>query len=158
MKGFHDGIIRTKIKKNSRRMKVAVLIRFPGRDQGTLGMLLAPSGFRCHAIELPDRGNRQNVSRIQAGEYRCTWHKSPRFGWCFWVRNVPERSGVLMHPGNLAGDTSKGYKTHSHGCILPGRYRGRMNGQVAVKASRPAMRDFNKAMGKEDFTLRIVEL
>lgn len=139
-------------------MKTAALVRFPGHDQGTLGMVLAPGGFRCHSMELPDRDNVQNVSRIPAGEYLCTWHKSPKFGQCYWVRGVPGRSAILIHPGNLAGDVGKGYRTHSWGCLLLGKHRGNLNGQAAVLASRPAVRGFNEAMGQENFTLKVVEL
>jgi hypothetical protein len=138
--------------------RTAVLVRFPGQDQGTFGMMMAPGGFRCHAMELPDRGNRQNASRIPPGEYLCTWHRSPKFGWVFWVRDVPDRSSILMHPLNLAGDVSKGWRTHSLGCVGLGRYRGKLNGQAAVMASRPAVRDFNAVMGQDPFLLKIIEV
>lgn len=97
------------------------------------------------SLELPWRDNARNISCIPAGTYRCTWHKSPRFGWTYWVRNVPDRSGILFHAGNWAGDTSHGYRTHSWGCILLGRRRGMLKGQQAVLASRLAVRDFYDA-------------
>lgn len=140
------------------KLKTAVLVRAPGRDQGTLGVLLAPGGFRCHVMELPDRDNRSNISRIPPGEYSVTWHTSPKFGQCYWVRGVPGRSAILIHPGNLAGDVAKGFKTHSWGCILLGKYRGQLNGQAAVLSSRPAVRGFTDAMNREPFTLKVMEI
>lgn len=138
-------------------MAIVYLMRLRSDDQGTLGSLLAPNGFTCLCMELPDRDNRQNISRIPAGEYRCTWHHSPRFGWVYWVRNVPGRSAVLIHPGNLAGDVAKGFKTHSHGCLLLGKYVGKLGRQRAVLVSRPTLREFSSAMDKRDFTLKIME-
>ena len=138
--------------------KVAYLVRHQSDDQGTLGKLLTPTGYECLTIELPWRDNQTNMSRIPAGEYRATWHNSPRFGGCYWVRDVEGRSAILTHAGNLAGDTAKGYKTHSFGCILPGGYVGKINGQKAVLASRPALRQFFDAMNREDFNLKIVEV
>ncbi len=138
-------------------MSVVYLMRLRSDEQGTLGSLMTPGGYTCLSLELPDRNNRPNLSRIPVGEYRCTWHRSPRFGWVYWVRNVPGRSAVLIHPGNLAGDTTRGLKTHSHGCLLLGKHVGRLNGQRAVLASRPAIRDFCEVMNQKDFTLKIME-
>ena len=138
--------------------KVVYLVRYQSDDQGTMGKLLTPSGYQAAVIELPDRDNRSNISRIPAGEYRATWHHSPRFGGCYWVRDVQGRSAILTHAGNWAGDTEKGFKTHSYGCILVGSYVGKLAGQKAVLASRPALRRFFEAMNREDFMLRIMEV
>jgi len=81
--------------------------------------------------------------------------KSPRFGWVYWVQNVEGRSWILTHYGNLAGDISKGWKTHSEGCTIVGQYHGLLNGQRAVLLSRLTLNKFIEHMKREDFTLTI---
>lgn len=137
---------------------IAYIVRYQSDEQGTLGKLLTPTGYQAAVIELPDRDNRTNISRIPAGEYRATWHHSPTFGGCYWVRDVQGRSAILTHAGNVAGDTARGFKTHSYGCILIGGYVGTLAGQKAVLASRPAIRKFFDAMNRKDFTLKVVEV
>ena len=74
----------------------------------------------CHSIELPDRNNERNYSRIPAGKYRCVWHRSPRFGWVYLVTDVQGRSHILTHSANWAGDSRKGYRCDLNGCIALG--------------------------------------
>lgn len=125
-------------------------------DQGTLGHLLDETNQRLfYTLELPWRDNRRKISCIPLGEYLCTWVRSPRFGWVYTVNDIPDRSHVLIHSGNLAGDTSKGFTSHVEGCILLGNYKGSVNGQLAVLSSRPAVSRFNSLMDKESFILKI---
>ncbi len=126
-------------------MDRARLIRGPSRDHGTLGVLRA-SGLAgpVQTIELPWRENTRNRSCIPPGIYTVVPHVSPRFGRCLLVTGVPDRSHILFHAGNLAGDVEAGLRTHSHGCLLPGERRGWLatpaGRQRAVLASRTAMR------------------
>lgn len=138
-------------------MKKAIVYRTETGDQGTFGRLVAP-GFTCHTVELPWRGNAQNISCIPPGEYRCKLRRSPRFGLTFCLQDVQGRSYVLLHSGNLAGDVAEGWRTHSAGCLLLGQYRGVLGGQKAIMVSRPALRDFMTVMGKDDFELTILEV
>lgn len=132
------------------------LLREEGDDQGTFGLLILPDGGApLHTIELPDRGNRAQVSRIPAGRYYCAMVKSPRFGHVYGVANVPGRSHILMHGGNLAGDALKGFKSHSHGCLLVGSKFGSIDGQKAVLISQPALRQFHTRMGNAPFWLNV---
>lgn len=137
-------------------MSLVVLLRDPSDDQGTTGTLYVGGQLFCYSIELPDRGNQPNISRIPAGRYRCIWHRSPRYGWVYLVRDVEGRSWILIHPGNWAGDRSRGYISNSNGCLLLGRRKGRLKGQRAVLASKPAVRAFFKRMNKQDFDLLVV--
>ncbi|EMG36599.1 hypothetical protein PCS_02611 [Desulfocurvibacter africanus PCS] len=115
------------------------------------------AGFVCHVAELPWRENRPNVSRIPAGWYDCVPRISAKYGRHFHVQDVPDRSMILIHSGNWAGDTSKGLRSHTHGCILAGRYAGVLDGQAAVLASRAALSDLLAALDDQSFTLRIEE-
>ena len=127
-------------------MKRAMLIRMETDDQGTLGAFTAEGLERgLHVLELPWRGNARNRSCIPTGRYRVVPHLSPRFRRCLLVTGVPGRSHILFHAGNFAGDAALGWRTHSHGCLLPGERRGRLldnrkRRQRAVLASRTAMR------------------
>lgn len=137
-------------------MRTATLTRTRTGGQGTFGTL-ALEGLTLHTAELPDRDNQRNVSCIPAGDYACRMVRSPRFGTVYLVDAVPGRSGVLIHGGNLAGDTALGWRTHSHGCILPGLHLGRLGDQRAVLCSRPALGRFMAALAGEPFTLQIRE-
>ena len=132
----------------------AVLQREASENEGTYGVLVA-KGRGFNTLELPWRDNRRKLSCIPAGSYLCVWHRSPRFGLCYHVTNVPGRSAILIHGGNLAGDALLGFRTHVQGCILLGERRGRLNGQKAVLVSQPAMRRFHALMGQKPFTLEV---
>lgn len=137
--------------------KTVVLVRGAGDDQGTPGRFFIDGLPLCLSLELPDRGNAPMVSRIPAGGYLCVWQKSPRFGWCYQVLNVPGRSRILIHPANWAGDVSLGFKSDLNGCIAPGEKRGILAGQRAVLASRLAFNRFNKALNKAPFLLVVCD-
>lgn len=128
-------------------------------DQGIIGkvMIFGDHPFNCYSLELPWRDNKSSVSCIPDGMYTCTIRKSNKFGVTFHVKDVPDRSYVLIHSGNYAGDVSKGWKTHSHGCILLGRKAVIMNGQKAVTNSRSTLDSFMRIMGEEDFLLHIIK-
>lgn len=127
-------------------------------DEGTYGLLQTASGFVCHTMELPDRNNQSNISRIPAGRYSCVIYYSRKFGKVYLLESVKGRSYILTHTGNVAGDKHKGFKTNSFGCILLGKYRGKLQGQKAVMVSRPTLRSFMNEMGDKPFTLEIKEL
>jgi hypothetical protein len=131
------------------------LRRLSHGDQGTKGVLLLPGGVFCNTLELPWRDNRPNVSCIPCGEYGVAVRHSPRFGDAYEVKNVPGRSYILFHAGNLAGDTAKGYHTHVEGCILLGKYFGTLAGQEAVMVSAPTVRRFMAQMGGQPFRLLV---
>lgn len=133
--------------------KRALLVRGPSSDQGTFGALFSEGRKICGLLELPWHDNTQQLSCIPTGRYLCVWAKSPRFGWCYHVTGVPDRGHILIHPGNFAGDTTLGFKTHSHGCLLPCTYSGKLTGQKAGLASSPAARRMADHFNKQSFTL-----
>lgn len=135
---------------------IVQLFRLKRSDQGTLGMLLAP-GFKCFTMELPWRNNQRSISCIPAGEYPVQIRISPRYGQIYHVREVPDRSFILIHAGNWAGDISKGYRTNVHGCILLGKDRGMLAKQLAVLNSRITVKRFMATMALQPFTLQIHE-
>lgn len=136
-------------------MKTVYLIRTRTSDQGTEG-ILTDGIFTCKTLELPWRDNSTSISCIPSDEYEVEIRNSPKFGEVYWVRNVPNRSYILIHSGNFAGDRSKGYKTHVYGCILLGKHHGYLGEQRAVLNSRITVRSFMNHMEKKKFKLKIM--
>lgn len=65
-----------------------------------------------YSLELPDKQNKRNISRIQPGVYKAKKRWSQKFKWHIHITNVPNRSYILIHAGN--------YYTDIEGCILVG--------------------------------------
>jgi hypothetical protein len=140
-------------------MITAVLARYLTGDQGTLGRLIEPeSGLDTLMMELPDRDNEIGMSRIQQGTYLCKAHYSRKFGKCWLLLGVPGRSAILIHKGNLAGDTLKGWKTHSRGCQLPAWYKGPIGKQMAGLNSTRAFTEIMSKIGHVNFKIKIIDL
>src|SRR5689334_23781274 len=87
-------------------------------------------------------------SRIPDGQYECCTHSGPRFQDVYEVKDVPERTEILIHCGNFEKDTT--------GCILLGlgavMYQ---DGQPMVTSSKLALDKFRKLVGAEPFLLTI---
>jgi hypothetical protein len=87
----------------------------------TLGKLSLPDGWSCYTLENPWKDNQARVSCIPEGGYALGLRESPvvqrttsgryREGW--EVQDVPDRTFVMVHPGN--------WEHNTEGCILPGR-------------------------------------
>ena len=86
-------------------------------DKQTLGLLLLHDEsckeiFSCYTLELPDKDNKKEISRIPCGDYKVVIRASKKYGPHFQVKNVKGRSFILIHAGN--------YFTQIRGCILVG--------------------------------------
>ena len=142
-------------------MRRALLRRGRTGDQGTMGALVARE-LALAIMEPPWRDNRRNRSCIPAGLYEVLPHVSPRFRRCLIVADVPGRSHILFHAGNIGGDVEQGWHTHTAGCLLPGLRRGRLTVkgrvQAAVIASRTAFRHLMAWADDRPFTLEIVDV
>lgn len=136
-------------------MKVT-LERLESTDQGTFGRIFFGHNW-LYTGELPDRDNQVNISCIPKGDYQVLWTYSPAFKrMMYLVTDVDGRSGIRIHPANLMGDTSKGFKSHLYGCIALGEKRGWLGGQKAVLLSRPAVRMFEDVLERQPFELEII--
>jgi len=138
-------------------MRQVNIFRLRRSDQGTEGILTTDGGFQCKTLELPWKENKQQISCIPPAEYDVEIRLSNKYGRIYWVRHVPNRSYILIHSGNYAGDVEKGFKSHVMGCILLGLKSGFLGGQVAVLNSRVAVRQFMEEMQYEKFKLIIQE-
>lgn len=130
-------------------MKRIHVSRLSTDAQGTVGRV-AVGASHWPLLELPWRDNQRGKSCVVAGVYRAQLYQSPKFGQVIWVRAVPQRSGILFHAGNVAGDAAQGWMTHSLGCPLPGSRTGRLvvagRAQRAVLSSKMAMRQILAAV------------
>ncbi len=130
--------------------------------QGTPGSLTIDGHpFKCDTLELPDRENRNSMSRILARTYRCVFTESSRLHrMTYEILAVPGRTGERIHSGNYAGDVTLDWQADVLGCILLGRRGTAVNRfgkmQAGVFSSRDAIHDFEEAMQRRDFMLRIL--
>lgn len=129
------------------------LIRQRASEDGIAGSLLLPDfSTVCQTLELPDLANQRRVSCIPVGKYPLTFLKrtsSGRFREVWWLKDVPDRTGILIHAGNTAADTS--------GCILAvTRMAIGARGWIG-SGSRTAMRKLNQTLADVgQITLHII--
>jgi hypothetical protein len=138
-------------------MRRATLIRQTTGDAGTFGLLTTDTGVFFATGELPWRKNASDLSCIPVGTYVCHFGISHRLGLCYYVNNVPGRTGIMIHAGNYCGDTEKGLASDVEGCILLGQHFGEIAGQRAVCLSVSAVRQFVLEMKREPFELVVQE-
>ena len=144
-------------------MKDVFLYRQNESEQGTFGIICC-DGLFWYTLELPDRNNKSNISRIPKGEYQVKIRYSPSFKKkYFCLQNVKNRSYILIHGANFAGDTSKGFQTHLQGCIALGSSTGIANNkhkkpQKCVFGSQRALRQFMEYLENQEFKLTIGDI
>lgn len=127
------------------------LIRLEEAEDGTFGAMLINGHVFCVTLEPPDRENQQDISNIPPGDYKCKRVVSPHFGETFEITNVPNRSKVLFHAGNIVSQTK--------GCILLARKFGVLTGNRAVLNSGNTFKEFLAKMdGIDEFELEIIEV
>jgi hypothetical protein len=132
-------------------MKTCTIKRIAETDDGTFGVMLDGEVPFALTLERQWLNNKVGESCIPAGDYECKRIRSPRFGNTFEVTNVPGRSHILFHKGNLDDD--------SHGCILIGEMFGKLSGNPGILASRQGFEEFmNKLEDVDEFSLKIVDL
>lgn len=118
-------------------MKLTVLRLTRSPFMPTYGVLLREDGVPfALTLERPWLDNQRSVSCIQppADTYRAVRHKSPRFGETFLLQDVPGRSEILFHKGNIDDDT--------HGCILVGEQFNPVLGEDGITASKEGFAEF----------------
>lgn len=83
--------------------------------EGTNGTLFSSSKYLCQTIELPWRNNQRNISCIPEGRYELQPRFSRKFKHHLILKNVANRSFILIHPANDA-------QRDLEGCIAPVTY------------------------------------
>jgi hypothetical protein len=139
--------------------KDVTLARQPSTDEGTFGSLLFGNSA-LYSTELPWRENATRKSSIPEGTYDCIWARSPRFGFCYHLLDVPGRSHILIHSANFGGDTELGWTSELLGCIAPALKLGKLKNnfgkpQQAGMSSRAALTIFESWANQENLRLVI---
>lgn len=136
----------------------ATLVRQQSTDQGTKGTITLRNGnyeIEMKTLELPWKNNQSQYSCIPKGTYKCSIVNSPKFGRVYNVKDVPNRTAILIHRGNTAGDKNKGYKSDVLGCILLGLTHSNNGTQTIVANSRPAVAAFQNFFDNQPFEITI---
>lgn len=119
-------------------------------NSGTFGVLIFENIPFAVTLEREWLDNARNISCIPAGEYVCKRVNSPKFGSTFEVTEVPGRSHILFHKGNIDDD--------SHGCILIGEQFGEIGYNKGIKASAQGYGEFMAILSHDmEFNLVIVD-
>lgn len=120
----------------------------------TMGKIYTEDGeLICSTFELPDRKNQVNISCIPGGEYMLKMIVSPKYGICYKVHDVENRTNILIHTGNTVDDTL--------GCIMPCSSFGLLktkhssSHQIAGLSSRVAYIRLKAILAGENHTLII---
>jgi len=74
-----------------------------------------------------------------------TWERSPKFGMCWHVNDVPNRTHILIHAGNTARDVV--------GCVAVGR--SLLGDSIGVSESRKAMAELEGITTGGEWTLNV---
>ncbi|MBU6952751.1 DUF5675 family protein [Hahella sp. HN01] len=123
------------------------------RDEIHSGCILSTltvKGATFQILERPWLDNRPKVSCIPAGVYDATFMErssSGKYKKVYWLQDVPDRTGILIHNGNIV--------THTQGCLLIGDRRGWLSGKPAVLNSRSALHAFTELLNREPLRLTI---
>lgn len=132
--------------------RIVELIRIEENDVfGTFGVLRVNKEVFCVTLEPADYENASNISSIPSQQYTCSRINSPKYGNTFEVLNVPSRSHVLFHAGNIVDNTK--------GCILLAQYYDKLKGDRAILNSGRTFDIFNQRImsGVNTFHLTIKE-
>lgn len=110
--------------------------RIAENESGTFGVIIYKDIPFALTIERQYLDNKPNISCIPPGKYVCKRVNSPRFGDTFEITDVPNRTHILFHKGNLMED--------SLGCILLGERFDYLNNKPAVLSSKDAFQEFKE--------------
>jgi hypothetical protein len=129
------------------------LLRLSEQPFGTFGILMYKdfdNAVLSTCLELPYKNNERNISCIPEGFYKCKMSTKPSHKWMYDVLNVPNRTKIGGHIGNVARDTQ--------GCILHGKGFGKPYNIPGITGSMKACIEFIDYMeGHKEFTLEIIK-
>lgn len=139
----------------SNLLPLVVITRGRSSKQGTPGVLTLQGEEFCRTLELEDRGNEPYVSNIPKGLYRATFNYSPQFKRdLYLLLDVPNRSGIRIHPASYAGNKEDGLKSQLLGCISLGTgfvY----SPQLTLINSRETVKRFENQLEGKDFLISL---
>jgi len=120
-------------------------------EYGTFGVLKIQKQVFCVTLEPADLLNKTNVSSIPAQQYWCRRIVSQKFGETFEVKDVPGRTSVLFHSGNV--------DEHTHGCIILAQHFGKIGkGRGVLNSGETWTKFMNRMSDVPGFHLTIREV
>lgn len=99
--------------------KTILISRFFRNNIQTLGVLnvinnqASNTEVTARTVELPWKDNQRNISCIPPGKYPGELRTSEKYGKHVHIKEVPNRSYILIHPANFVSQL--------RGCIAPGQ-------------------------------------
>lgn len=118
-------------------------------DKAVHGRLYVGEELLACTIELPWKQNAKRISCIPEGIYTLRRRYSEKFKWHLVLLEVPERSGILIHPAN---DALK----ELQGCIAPVTAITEVGkGSNSRNAMQKVMTAFNQLNTKKPVTIHI---
>ncbi|MGL6009428.1 MAG: DUF5675 family protein [Culicoidibacterales bacterium] len=113
---------------------------------GTFGVFLIDDLPVCVTLEETWLDNKTSISCIPAGTYQVEAYSGTRYKNVWIVKDVPNRSAILIHWGNT--------ENHTAGCILMGRRFETFKGIRGIAESMMTIAMLRKILPKK-FTLEI---
>lgn len=123
------------------------LKRIASDKNGTHGVLLIDGLPFCVTTERPWLNNKVRESCIPAGTYPCRKFSGEKYKNVWEVQNVPDRSAILIHQGNVAMNDSVG-------CILVGKGFAKFGDLVGVTDSISTLSALREVLD-DTFTLKV---
>jgi len=115
------------------------------------GRLYMGEELLAYTIELPWRQNARRVSCVPEGVYTLRKRYSEKFKWHLVLLEVPERSGILIHPAN---DAVK----ELQGCIAPvTSVIGEGRGTGSRAAMRKVLEAYDSFRGKNPVIITVTK-
>jgi hypothetical protein len=128
-------------------MQVYRLKRYLISNKAILGVLNdSQNNEICKTLENPFLDNKPYISSIPCGIYHCKEFNGVKYQNVWEILNVPGRSSILFHNGNIS--------KHTEGCILVGQTYGFIKNDIAVLNSQTTLTFLQRTLPKE-FILEI---
>jgi len=105
-----------------------VLKRIAENEHGTFGVLIKDNIPLCVTLEDIWAYNKPNISCIPIGDYKVEKYSGTKYKDVWIVKNVPNRSYILIHSGNLDDDTE--------GCLLCAQHYGKLGKDFGILESK----------------------
>ena len=126
-----------------------ILKRIAFTEFGVFGVLLHNGIPFTLTVERPWLDNAPDVSCVPAGLYSCVRHSSQKYKDTFRLKDVPNRTGILLHPGN--------HMDHSAGCIIIGEKFDPYKDEPGIQSSSEGFQEFMKILeNRQTFELLIL--
>lgn len=111
---------------NNNMRDIIRINRFSKVPDGVFGVMTYNGDPFCLTLE-PNKIKNGNQLHIPEGSYICSRHSGPKFKNTWEITDVPGRTAILFHSGNIEDD--------SLGCILLGSTFGSLRTKLAIMKS-----------------------